>query len=54
MLSTSNNIDDIDRCYQLGCNAYVKKEVMHDKLADTLKPFTDAKISDNWQLKYCV
>ncbi len=53
-LSTSNNIDDISHCYQLNCNAYVEKEMMHDKLADTLKAFVAQEMPECRQLKGCI
>ena len=36
MLSTSNNPKDINRSYNLGCNAYIVKDRLIEELYDTL------------------
>lgn len=36
MLTTSDSPDEIDRCYALGCNAYVVKPVMPDKFKEVV------------------
>lgn len=44
MLTTSDDAQGIDRCYALGCNAYVQKPVDYDRFAETVRRigrFTD-------------
>ncbi len=37
MLTTTDNPDEVTRCYELGCNVYVKKPVAYDDLVDALR-----------------
>jgi len=36
MLSTTDNPREIERCFQLGCNAYIAKPVSHEALAEAI------------------
>lgn len=37
MLTTTDNPEEIARCYQLGCNVYVTKPVQYDAFCDALR-----------------
>lgn len=39
MLTTSDRPKEVDYCYQLGCNFYLKKQVDYSKFVDTIKKF---------------
>jgi CheY-like chemotaxis protein len=41
MLTTSNDGDDIKKCYALGCNSYIAKPMELKKLTDALRIFSD-------------
>jgi len=36
VLTTSNNQEDVNRCYQLGCNAFITKPVEYKQFADVV------------------
>lgn len=37
MLTTTDDPREVERCHQLGCNAYVHKPVNHERFAQTLR-----------------
>ncbi len=37
MLTTADNPEEVAKCYRLGCNAYIKKPVLHDDFKDVVK-----------------
>ncbi len=37
MLTTTDNPAEINQCYQLGCNAYITKPLIHDEFKDKVK-----------------
>ena len=37
VVTTTDNPEEIDRCYQLGCNIYVTKPVMYEAFVDAIK-----------------
>ena len=37
MLTTAENPDDVTRCYELGCNLFLKKPVDHEQLATLIQ-----------------
>ena len=37
VLTTTDNPQEISRCYELGCNVYVTKPVEYDKLSDAIR-----------------
>jgi len=37
MLSTTDNPEEIDQCYKLGCNAYITKPIMHDEFMEKIR-----------------
>lgn len=37
MLTTSDRAQEVDECYRLGCNAYLKKQVDYSKFVDSIK-----------------
>jgi len=37
VLTTTDNPQDIERCYDLGCNIYITKPVAYDQFSDALK-----------------
>lgn len=45
MLTTTDNPEEVDKCYDLGCNFYIKKPVEYRELTEKLKAFMNfAKI----------
>ena len=39
MLTTTENPEEVDKCYSLGCNFYIKKPVEYKELTEKLKAF---------------
>ena len=39
MLTTTDNPEEVDKCYSLGCNFYIKKPVEYKELTEKLKAF---------------
>lgn len=37
MLTTADNPDEIEKCYQLGCNSYMVKPVKHTDFSDSIQ-----------------
>jgi CheY-like chemotaxis protein len=37
MLTTTDDPMEVDRCYQLGCSAYITKPIQYEGLAETVK-----------------
>jgi len=37
MLTTSDNPTEINQCYQLGCNAYITKPIIHDEFKEKIR-----------------
>lgn len=37
MLTTTDDIRDVQRCHLLGCNGYIQKPVDYDKFADAIR-----------------
>ncbi|MGA3007194.1 MAG: response regulator [Opitutaceae bacterium] len=37
MLTTTDDIREVERCYQLGCSVYVQKPVDYDKFAEAIR-----------------
>lgn len=37
MLTTSDRAQEVDECYQLGCNAYLKKQVDYSRFVDSIR-----------------
>jgi CheY-like chemotaxis protein len=37
VLTTTDNPDEVSRCYELGCNVYVTKPVEYDKFSDAIR-----------------
>jgi len=37
MLSTTDTPEEIDRCYELGCNAYITKPLDYEAFSDTVR-----------------
>lgn len=37
VLTTTDNPNEIDRCYQLGCNVYITKPVEYESFSDAIK-----------------
>jgi len=37
MLSTTDNPEEIEKCYKLGCNAYIIKPIMHDEFQEKIR-----------------
>jgi len=37
MLSTTDNPEEIEQCYKLGCNAYITKPIMHDEFQEKIR-----------------
>ena len=45
MLTTTDNPEEVEKCYSLGCNFYIKKPVEYRELTEKLKAFLNfAKI----------
>ena len=45
MLTTTDNPEEVEKCYSLGCNFYIKKPVEYRELTEKLKVFVNfAKI----------
>ncbi|MCM8526289.1 MAG: response regulator [Lentisphaeraceae bacterium] len=45
MLTTTDNPEEVEKCYSLGCNFYIKKPVEYRELTEKLKAFMNfAKI----------
>ena len=45
MLTTTDNPEEVEKCYDLGCNFYIKKPVEYRELTEKLKAFMNfAKI----------
>lgn len=45
MLTTTDNPEEVEKCYDLGCNFYIKKPVEYKELTEKLKAFMNfAKI----------
>jgi len=41
MLTTTDNPEEIERCYQLGCNSYMVKPVQHKEFTETIQSLGD-------------
>jgi CheY-like chemotaxis protein len=41
MMTTSNRPSEVQQCYTLGCNAYLKKEVEYKKFTDKINRLAD-------------
>ena len=41
MMTTSNRPSEVQQCYTLGCNAYLKKEVEYKKFIDKINKLAD-------------
>lgn len=37
MLTTSDRAQEVDECYRIGCNAYLKKQVDYSRFVDSIK-----------------
>jgi CheY-like chemotaxis protein len=37
MLTTTDDVRDVQRCHQLGCSGYIQKPVDYDKFADAIR-----------------
>lgn len=37
MLTTTDDVREIERCYELGCNVYIQKPVDYDRFADAIR-----------------
>jgi len=37
MLTTTDDVREVSRCYDLGCNAYVRKPVDYDRFVETIR-----------------
>jgi DNA-binding NarL/FixJ family response regulator len=37
MLTTTDDIRDVERCHQLGCNIYIQKPVDYDRFAEAIQ-----------------
>jgi CheY-like chemotaxis protein len=37
MLTTTDDPQEVDRCYRLGCSAYITKPIQYEGLAETVK-----------------
>lgn len=37
MLTTTDDVRDVERCHELGCNVYIQKPVDYDKFADAIQ-----------------
>ena len=37
MLTTTDDVSDVQRCHQLGCSGYIQKPVDYDKFADAIR-----------------
>lgn len=37
MLTTTDDVRDVQRCHQLGCNGYIQKPVDYDKFAEAIR-----------------
>ncbi len=37
MLTTTDDIREVERCHQLGCNVYIQKPVDYDKFAEAIR-----------------
>ncbi len=37
MLSTTDNPEEIEQCYKLGCNAYITKPIVHDEFQEKIR-----------------
>jgi len=37
MLTTTDDIREVERCYQLGCNGYIQKPVDYEKFAEAIR-----------------
>ena len=37
MLSTTDNPEEIEQCYKLGCNAYITKPIIHDEFQEKIR-----------------
>jgi CheY-like chemotaxis protein len=37
MLTTTDDIREVERCHQLGCNGYIQKPVDYDKFAEAIR-----------------
>ena len=41
MLTTTSNPEEIERCYQLGCNSYMVKPVQHQEFSESIQTLGD-------------
>jgi len=41
MLTTTDNPQEVEKCYDLGCNFYIKKPVEYKKFVETIKSVVD-------------
>ena len=39
VLTTTDNMSEIRRCYDLGCNVYITKPVDYEKFANAIRQF---------------
>src|SRR5581483_3817090 len=37
MLTTTDDIREVERCYELGCNVYIQKPVDYDRFAEAIR-----------------
>jgi CheY-like chemotaxis protein len=37
MLTTTDDVREVERCHQLGCNVYIQKPVDYDRFADAIR-----------------
>jgi CheY-like chemotaxis protein len=37
MLTTTDDVREVERCYELGCNVYIQKPVDYDRFAEAIK-----------------
>ena len=37
MLTTTDDLREVERCHQLGCNIYIQKPIDYDKFADAIR-----------------
>jgi CheY-like chemotaxis protein len=37
MLTTTDDSSEVERCFQLGCNAYITKPVVYEQLVETIR-----------------